>query len=86
MHESGRAALAAAPAKAAAYDLLFGVDETRFRGNGNRFTRFPLEVALALPDLLYLTPETLAAAHPLRSRENLAFASAAGLLGGGSGD
>lgn len=84
MHESWRRSLASDPAKAAAYDLIFGPEESEFRGNGpaNRIIRFPPEIAMALFDLVYPDPEALqAAGRVLPGREHLLFASArAGLM------
>lgn len=90
MHEGWRRSLYEDPAKAAAYELIFGPEESEFRGNGpaNRIIRFPPEIAMALFDFLYPDPEhLLAAGRVLPGREHCVFASArAGLIGAPEGE
>lgn len=90
MHESWRRSLYRDPAKAAAYELIFGAEESEFRGCGpcNRIIRFPPEIAMALLDLVYPTPEHLmAAGRVLPGREGRIFASVrAGLPGLSEGE
>lgn len=61
MHESWRRSLYRDPAKAAAYELIFGPEESEFRGCGpcNRIIRFPPEIAMALLDLVYPSRQDL---------------------------